>query len=156
MIAVPGIDYIPLLNVFGRFLNPYRGFKKLFKDQLEKDFVHGDVLVTGLNSTSRWRHVQGDFNLGRLERRLTEKKQKAIVHIAAFHHPMDCAKPQDEKNLLKAREEAIHLFDRLCVVALGGGSPIDAAKAICCARGKHGRIARVSRWRPDPVAGDCR
>ncbi len=96
-IAVPGNHDIPAYNLIGRLFFPYRGFKRLFKDQLEKDFVHGDVLVMGLNSTSRWRSVQGDFNMERLEQRLSNKPPGTKVHIAAFHHPMDCRKPQDEK-----------------------------------------------------------
>lgn len=121
MIAVPGNHDIPLFNIFMRAFDPYHGFKKLFKDQLEKDHVFGDVLVTGLNSTSKWRHIQGDFNLKRVERRLIENKTKAKVHIAAFHHPMDCIKPQDEKNLLVTREETIQLFDTHCVDLMVGG-----------------------------------
>jgi len=112
VIAVPGNHDIPLYNAMARFFYPYWGFKNLFKDQLEKDFVFGDVLVTGLNSTSKWRHVQGAFDLARLERRLEEHKDKPKVHIAAFHHPMDCAKPVDEKNLLKENDKVIDIFDR--------------------------------------------
>lgn len=121
VIAVPGNHDIPLLNIFTRFFNPYWGFKNLFKDQLEKDFNYGDVLVTGLNSTSQWRHVQGDFNLRRLDRRLRENKTKAKVHIAAFHHPLDCAKSQDEKNLLRGRFETIQIFDRHKIDLIIGG-----------------------------------
>lgn len=125
VIAVPGNHDIPLFNIFVRFFNPYWGFKKLFKDQLEKDFVHGDVVVTGLNSTSRWRHVQGDFKIDRLEKRLKSRKSDVPggpkVHIAAFHHPVDCRKPSDEKNLLKDRDRAMALFDEHGVDLIIGG-----------------------------------
>ena len=121
IIAVPGNHDIPLYNIFSRLFDPYRGFKRLFKDQLEKDFIHGDILVTGLASTSRWRHVQGDFKIERLERRLREKKSGTKVHIAAFHHPMDCRKPQDEKNLLKDRDRSMDLFDQHGVDLIIGG-----------------------------------
>lgn len=121
VIAVPGNHDIPLYNVFARIFNPYGGFKGLFKNQLEKDFVHGDVLVTGLNSTSRWRHVQGEFEIGRLRRRLANKPVSTKFHIAAFHHPMDCRKPQDEKNLLKNRDAAMELFDQHGVDLIVGG-----------------------------------
>jgi len=121
IIAVPGNHDIPLENILMRVLDPYRGFKRLFKDQLEKDFHFGDVVVTGLNSTSRWRHVQGAFDLERLQRRLTQKKSSAKVHIAAFHHPMDCAKPQDEKNLLKEKEKVIQILEDHDVDLMVGG-----------------------------------
>lgn len=121
LIAVPGNHDIPLYNIFMRLYDPYRGFKRLFKDQLEKDFLHGDVLITGLNSTDRWRHVQGEFNLERLKRRLSSITSPTKVHIAAFHHPMDCAKPQDEKNLLKKSGETISIFDEHRVDLIVGG-----------------------------------
>ncbi len=120
-IAVPGNHDIPLFNLYARVFHPYRGFKRLFKDHLEQDFRHGDVLVMGLNSTSQWRHVQGDFNLPRLERRLKEGTGKAKLLVAAFHHPVDCAKPADEKNLLKGRNEAMRLFDKYGVDLVMGG-----------------------------------
>jgi 3',5'-cyclic AMP phosphodiesterase CpdA len=121
LIAVPGNHDLPVYNIFRRLFSPYYSFKTLFKDQLEKDFVYGDVVVKGLNSTSRWRHIQGDFNLRRLDRRLREKKVQAKVHIAAFHHPMDCAKVQDEKNLLQQKEDAIELFAHHQIDLIIGG-----------------------------------
>ncbi len=121
IIAVPGNHDIPLWNIFTRLFNPYWRFKNLFKDQLERDHIHGDVIVTGLNSTSKWRHVQGDFTLDHLEKRLKANKPAAKIHIAAFHHPMDCKKSSDEKNLLQGREEAINLFDRHGVDLIVGG-----------------------------------
>lgn len=120
VIAVPGNHDLPLLNLWERFWFSYRGFKQLFKNQLEKDFVHGDVRIFGFNSTSKWRHVQGDFNLERLERRL-KVAARTKVNIAAFHHPLDCKKKSDEKNLLRGRDEAVALFAAAEIdLAVGG------------------------------------
>jgi 3',5'-cyclic AMP phosphodiesterase CpdA len=120
-IAVPGNHDIPMYNVLMRLFDPYRGFKRLFKDQLEKDHRHGDVMVLGLNSTSRWRSIQGDFNLKHLEARLKSQPEKTQVHLAAFHHPMDCDKPQDDKNLLKQKDESMQLFDKYGIDLILGG-----------------------------------
>lgn len=159
MIAVPGNHDIPLFNIFRRVFDPYHGFKKLFKDQLEKDHIFGDVLVTGLNSTSKWRHVQGDFDLARVEKRLIENKAKAKVHIAAFHHPMDCIKPQDEKNLLVTREETIRLFDKHCVDLMVGGHIHDPYVTLSKVRYPHtqrnmliGVAGTCTSWRIRPGA----
>ncbi len=150
MIAVPGNHDIPLFNIFTRFLNPYWGFKNLFKDQLEKDHIHGDVVVTGLNSTSKWRHVQGDFNLKRLEKRLRDNRPSAKIHIAAFHHPMDCKKSSDEKNLLRGRDEAIQVFDRFGVDLIVGGHIHDPFVTLSTKRYPDSRRAMVIA-----VAGTC-
>ncbi len=150
IIAVPGNHDIPLFNFWVRFFNPYWGFKKLFKDQLEKDHLYGDVLVTGLNSTSKWRHIQGDFNLARLEKRLREKTSQAKVHIAAFHHPMDCAKPKDEKNLLQQRDEALALFEQHQVDMTIGGHIHDPLFTL-----SSQRYPQTKRTMIIGVAGTC-
>ncbi len=150
VIAVPGNHDLPLINIFDRFLFPYRGFKKLFKDQLEKDFVFGDVLVTGLNSTSRWRHVQGAFKLPRLEKRLQENKQKAKVHIAAFHHPMDCKKASDVENLLTYRDQVMSLFDKHCIDLMVGGHIHDPHVTLSKNRYPHTKRNMIIT-----VAGTC-
>jgi 3',5'-cyclic AMP phosphodiesterase CpdA len=150
LIAVPGNHDIPLFNFFGRFLNPYGGFRSFFKDRLEKDFIFGDVLVTGLNSTSRWRHVQGDFNLERLEKRLVEKKNQARIRIAAFHHPMDCAQQVDEKNLLKQREASIEIFEKNGIDLIVGGHIHDPFVRLSTSRYPRTRRAMILA-----VAGTC-
>lgn len=150
LIAVPGNHDIPLFNVFARLLHPYRGYRKLFKDQLERDHVHGDVLVTGLNSTSRWRHVQGNFDLPRVERRLEEKNREPKVHIVAFHHPVDCAKPQDEKNLLVCAPEALPMFAKHHVDLIIGGHVHDPHVAL-----SNTRYPDIGRSIVVGVAGTC-
>lgn len=150
VIGVPGNHDIPLFNLFGRILDPYRGFRKHFKYRLEKDYVQGEVVVTGLNSASRWRHVQGDFNLKRVEKRLSEKKSLAKVHIVAFHHPVDCAKPQDEKNLLKKRAETMDLFDRYGVDLIVGGHIHDPSVSL-----SKVRYPQTLRGMVIGVAGTC-
>jgi 3',5'-cyclic AMP phosphodiesterase CpdA len=150
LIAVPGNHDIPLFNIFLRLFDPYRGFKRLFKDQLEKDFHHGDVLITGLNSTDRWRHIQGQFDLDRLQRRLSSSNVAAKVHIAAFHHPMDCLRPQDEKNLLRKSHETISIFDRHKVDLVVGGHIHDPYVTLSKPRYPH-----TNRNMVIAVAGTC-
>lgn len=154
-IAVPGNHDIPLFNLFARLFNPYFGFKNLFKDQLEKDHRIGDILVTGLNSTSQWRHVQGAFDCKRLEKRLKAQSESPLssppkVHIAAFHHPMDCAKPQDEKNLLIGRDQVIEILARYRVDLIIGGHIHDPYVALSTVR-----YPKTERTMIIGVAGTC-
>ncbi len=149
-IAVPGNHDIPLFNIFARLFYPYWSFKNLFKDLLEKDYVYNGVRVTGLNSTSRWRHVQGDFNIERIRRRLDKPHSGIKVRIAAFHHPMDCAKHVDEKNLLRGREEAILALHDAQVDLVVGGHIHDPF--VCLS---HHRYPGVPRSMILSVAGTC-
>ncbi len=149
-ICVPGNHDIPLLNIFVRLFDPYRGFKKFFKYRTEKDYVHEDIVITGLNSTSRWRHVQGSLNLARTEKRLHEKINRAKVHIVAFHHPVDCSKPQDEKNLLKNRNEVMNLLSQNEVDLVVGGHIHDPFTTLSA-----GRYPEAKRQIIISVAGTC-
>lgn len=120
-IAVPGNHDLPVENIFDRFLSPYRSYQKYFKALLEGDHIQGNIAVSCLNSTSRWRQVQGEFNLGHLEKRLQKKAPQAKIRIVAFHHPMNCAKPQDEKNLLINREPVMTCLQAHGVDLILGG-----------------------------------
>lgn len=121
IIAVPGNHDIPLFNLLGRFLDPYRGFRRVFKFLPEKDFRRGDIVITALNSTSRWRHVQGDLSIDKTHARLKQKEKNAKIRIVAFHHPMDCRQSRDEKNLLKNREPIMNLFEEHQIDLVVGG-----------------------------------
>ncbi len=110
--GIPGNHDIPLFNVAGRLLSPYHGFHAHFQSRREKSLRVGDVRVVGLNSTSRWRHVQGSLNLDRIRPRLFDDWATTKVRIVAVHHPLDCAKRVDDKNLIRGREKVFELFER--------------------------------------------
>jgi len=149
LICVPGNHDIPLLNIWGRVFDPYRGFRKYFKYYQEKDYQLGDVLITGLNSTSRWRHIQGAFNISRIDKRL-QTKSITTIHIAAFHHPVDCAKPQDEKNLLVNRNETLQLFEKHNIDLVIGGHIHDPYVGL-----SNTRYPSIQRRMILAVAGTC-
>ncbi len=108
--AVPGNHDIPLFNLFARLFHPYRGFHSYFQDKRETDIRLGDVRVLGLNSTSRWRHVQGSLDLDRIREKFLSHWDNAKVRVAMVHHPLECAKDIDEKNRLRGRDATVKLF----------------------------------------------
>jgi 3',5'-cyclic AMP phosphodiesterase CpdA len=152
IIAIPGNHDIPLFNLWGRMFHPYRGFHEIFKKQTEKDFVYRGVTVTGLNSTSRWRHIQGDFNIGRIWKRLQDPYTESgtRVRIATFHHPMDCAKGVDEKNLLRGREETMKLLEKANVDLILSGHIHDPYTAL-----SRDRYPHINKSIIISVAGTC-
>lgn len=99
VLAVPGNHDIPLFNVTGRFLSPYKGFKKHFGFPVNTNFLINGIEVKGLNTTHPTRHVQGEL-YQKENQLLRQFSPNAKVRIVALHHPLDCAKKVDEKNLL--------------------------------------------------------
>lgn len=110
ILAIPGNHDIPLLNLFARLFYPYWGFQKIFKGNLETGFKLKNIEVLALNSASRFRHVQGQLNLKEFPKKYSENNDDAGIRVLAFHHPMDCPKEVDEKNLLRGRSEAMKSF----------------------------------------------
>lgn len=151
VIAVPGNHDIPLINIFARLFQPYRGYKSIFKQKLEQNFVlEKDIVINCLNSTSRWRHIQGDFSDSYLEKQFEDDFSHCKVHIAAFHHPMDCAKHIDDKNLLKGRNSAISFFERHHVDIIVSGHIHDPYVNL-----SRGRYPHIQRNMIISVAGTC-
>lgn len=121
VLVLPGNHDIPMYNIFGRFFHPYFGFKNILKGKLNQELDLKNVHVLALNSTRRSRAIQGEIDLSVLERRLKETMTDHQVRIVVFHHPMDCPKRVDEKNLLTNRKEVIEILSRYDVdVVLSG------------------------------------
>ncbi len=106
ILAVPGNHDIPLFNLPARFLNPYHGFRKHFGFPVNTNSVVKGIEVKGLNTTHPKRHVQGELYAKELQL-LKQFSASAAVRIVALHHPLDCAKQVDEKNLLVNAAETI-------------------------------------------------
>lgn len=150
VIAIPGNHDIPLFNVIARFLYPYFGFKKIFKGHLQKTNVFDGIEVIALNSTSRFRWVQGDFNIRKLRNKLRKVPQDVSFRLVSFHHPMDCPKRTDIKNLLRGRDEAMKIFAQHHVDVILGGHIHDPYVSL-----STDRYPQVERASVISVAGTC-
>ena len=147
---VPGNHDIPLFNIFMRFFNPYGHFKKVFKGLLEKQIPLEGVEVFTLNSTSRFRHVQGDLNKKQIKKIVPDPSLKSEVRIVCFHHPMDCPKRVDEKNLLRGRDETMKVLAKAEIDLVLGGHIHDPYVSL-----SGERYPRVARQSIISVAGTC-
>lgn len=99
-LVVPGNHDLPLFALPLRLLVPRRGFTSVLGRAPESLLHVRSMAVWGLDSTSRWRHVQGALHA----RSLREKVRwpaEARFRVAAIHHPLDCRRAEDEKNLLR-------------------------------------------------------
>lgn len=128
--AVPGNHDIPLFNLVGRMFRPYFGYHRYFLPQREKDIRLGSVRVIGLNSTSRWRHVQGKLDIERVRKTFFDGWDDSQVRVAMVHHPIDCAKTIDDKNRIRGREEVTNLFQEAKIDLVLSGHVHDPFVAI--------------------------
>lgn len=121
VLVIPGNHDIPLFNFVDRALFPYRNFNRYLTRYLNKEFRLKGVQVFALNSTSRFRHIQGRISLKKLKRLFKVQDMESQFRVVCFHHPFDCAKEVDEKNLLLNREEALPIFSEGSVDLVLGG-----------------------------------
>lgn len=108
--VVPGNHDIPLYNWWRRLFKPYSHYEQAFSSVIEKKIPIDQVQVFTFNSTSRFRWVQGAMSKKQIKDLVRKKLTKTDVRIACFHHPVDCPKTVDEKNLLRNRNEVMRVF----------------------------------------------
>jgi 3',5'-cyclic AMP phosphodiesterase CpdA len=99
-ISTTGNHDISLTNMIERFFYPYRRYTTIMEFPKEGRWRKGDVEVICLNSTSRFRHKDGALNTIELLR-LDPRTEGVRFRLAVFHHPMDCRRESDEKNIIK-------------------------------------------------------
>lgn len=110
ILCCPGNHDIPLFNVFSRFLKPYQNYRKILKTQTEGFFSHPEVEVLVLNSTSRFRHIDGALESRYLKDQLKSFTNQPTWKVVALHHPLDCKQKIDEKNILLNSNEVMEEF----------------------------------------------
>ena len=93
VLAVPGNHDIPRYNLWQRFTNPYRRYRRHIGDELCPVYEGGNVVVAGLNTARRalphWNWANGaisDDQLDYLED--VYAKSGARHRVCVFHHPI--------------------------------------------------------------------
>lgn len=123
VLAIPGNHDIPLFNLAARFFWPYARFRRAFGPTLESEFENDDLLLLALNSTRRWRHVDGDLSATQIERvaaRL-QSAPRGLWRIVVTHQPMAVPRPQDEPDLLHGHARALQRWALAGADLLMGG-----------------------------------
>ena len=101
-LAIPGNHDIPLFDLASRLLRPYARFARAFGAQLEPQFESDDLLVLVLNTTRRWRHVDGELSAAQVERvaRRFEAALPGQWRVVVVHQPIAVPSAAEAHNLL--------------------------------------------------------
>ncbi|MDQ7968125.1 MAG: metallophosphoesterase family protein [Oxalicibacterium faecigallinarum] len=111
-LVIPGNHDIPLFDLVSRFFTPYGRYARSFGNELEPVYTSPDVLVIGVNTTRRYRHVQGEVSRAQRDDVATRlrRAQPAQLRIVVTHQPVHVTRPEDRENLLRGHEEAIRTW----------------------------------------------
>jgi 3',5'-cyclic AMP phosphodiesterase CpdA len=90
--CVPGNHDIPRFDVWERFFDPYRKYKKYIDDNLFPVWESDDVIVAGINSARRmlphWNWANGAISKAQLDHLERVYDDTTKRRICVFHHPV--------------------------------------------------------------------
>ena len=108
VLALPGNHDLPLFDLFTRFTEPYRHYKRHICPVLAPLWQGQELAVLGVNSTRVLRHKHGALPADMVQgvaQRLAELPQP--FKVVALHHPLAVIEPSDRINRVRAAEEAL-------------------------------------------------
>lgn len=108
-LVIPGNHDIPLYDVFSRLFMPYARYSRAFGTDLEPEFEAADLMVIGVKTTRRYRHVEGTVSTRQIDQVVARLRQASPeqLRIVVTHQPVHVIKNEDRKNLLTGCDEAI-------------------------------------------------
>lgn len=111
-IIVPGNHDIALYNVFRRFVQPLKHYKRYISDDLQPSFVDDEIAVIGVNTARSLTFKDGRVNKEQVEqiRAQLPSLDKDIVRIVVTHHPFDLPATQDDDDLVDRAPMAMKAF----------------------------------------------
>jgi 3',5'-cyclic AMP phosphodiesterase CpdA len=109
-LVIPGNHDIPLFNLAARLFAPYARYSCAFGSELEPIYESADMLVIGVKTTRRYRHIDGEVSKAQVTRVANRLRQATgqQLRIVVTHQPVYVMRAEDEENLLNGRDEAIY------------------------------------------------
>lgn len=122
-VVIPGNHDIPLFNLALRIFAPYANYTSAFGHDLQPEFIADELLVIGVNTTRRYRHIDGEISADQI-RYVCERlacAHAAQLKVVVTHQPVLVITPNDEMNLLHGYREAIEAWSEAGVDLILGG-----------------------------------
>ncbi|MFY9531970.1 MAG: metallophosphoesterase family protein [Candidatus Acidiferrales bacterium] len=111
-IVVPGNHDVPAYNLFRRFLEPLKRYRRYVTDDLLPTYIDDEVAVFGLNSTLSFTTKHGKLRERDIAcvceklMQLTERVTKIVV----CHHPFDLPANHTQRDLIRSAASAMRAF----------------------------------------------
>jgi 3',5'-cyclic AMP phosphodiesterase CpdA len=123
LLAIPGNHDIPLFDIATRFLDPYRGYREAFGDELEPSFSAPDCVVLGVKTTRRYRHTDGEISELQRERiaRELHRASPLQVRIVVVHQPVAVPRTAEVHNVAYGSEVAVRAWSEAGADVILGG-----------------------------------
>jgi 3',5'-cyclic AMP phosphodiesterase CpdA len=123
LLSLPGNHDIPLYNLFGRLVVPYSGYSRHFGRELMPQVQTPELLVLGVNTTRRYRHVDGEVSRAQIDSVATRLAQagREQLRVVVTHQPVHVIRESDLHNLLHGHAAAIAAWSAAGADVIMGG-----------------------------------
>jgi 3',5'-cyclic AMP phosphodiesterase CpdA len=111
-IVVPGNHDVPLHNVFKRFVNPLKAYRRHISPDVEPFYSDDEIAVAGINTARSLTFKNGRINVEQmalLEERFTALGER-ITKIVVTHHPFDLPPSAEPDALVRRAGKAMKVF----------------------------------------------
>ncbi len=111
-IIVPGNHDISLYNVFRRFVEPLKRYKRYITEDLSPSFVDEEIAVIGVNTARSLTFKDGRVNqeqVAEIRQQLSGLDDK-VTKIIVTHHPFDLPMSEDDDDLVDRAPMAMRAF----------------------------------------------
>ncbi len=122
-LIIPGNHDIPLFHLVARLFTPYARYRRTFGTDLEPVFENAQLLVIGVNTTRRYRHIDGEISgaqINRVAKRLQQASDTQL-RIVVTHQPVWVTRREDVHNLLHGHDKAVRDWAEAGVDLIFGG-----------------------------------
>jgi 3',5'-cyclic AMP phosphodiesterase CpdA len=108
-LVIAGNHDIPLFDLVTRIFGPYSRYSRVFGSDLEPVHDAPELLVIGVRTTRRYRHIEGEVSARQIEhvaRRLQQADENQL-RIVVTHQPVYVIHAEDEEHLLRGHQKAV-------------------------------------------------
>ena len=107
---MPGNHDVPLHNVFARFLQPLRKYRRYITDNLQPIYADKEMVVVGVNTARSFTVKGGRINSDQVEgiRELFCSFEDQMVKAVVTHHPFDLPEGHNARDLVGRAQMAMN------------------------------------------------
>ncbi|MEO7659898.1 MAG: metallophosphoesterase, partial [Pyrinomonadaceae bacterium] len=108
-IIVPGNHDVPLYNIFARFVDPLKKFKKYITDDLRPTFVDDEIAIVGINTARSFTIKDGRINeeqIAFIQSQMAGLSDQ-LLKIVVTHHPFDLPEGFDSDDIVGRAQKAM-------------------------------------------------
>lgn len=122
-IVIAGNHDIPLFDIATRIFMPYSRYCRAFGSDLEPIHDTPELLVIGVRTTRRYRHIEGEVSRVQIERVAQRLQQagKNQLRVVVTHQPVHVTHAVDKEHLLRGHQHAISRWAEVGADLILGG-----------------------------------